>query len=222
MSFGVSRAALLRPSICTPARRLQSSSNLLSSMHRGAPIDIHPEVEDALATNKPVVALESTIITHGMPQPTNLQTARSVESIVRSTGSIPATIGIVGGRVKIGLTLSELEYLADIRSHTSIVKISRRDIAPAIAHKSDGGTTCSATLIFAALSGIKVLKDFLSIVTFAKHIYSCRSLQLEGENCHILSLTVLNTVKSWRRTSRRRKVYVVHTLPVLLRESCNF
>ena len=117
-------------------------------------MDIHPEVEDALAHNKPVVALESTIITHGMPYPTSIDMARSVESIVRSTGSIPATIGIIGGRVKIGLEPHELERLA--RRTANPTKISRRDIGAAIALKSDGGTTCSSTLIFAALAGIRV------------------------------------------------------------------
>jgi len=112
-------------------------------------------VEDALASGKPVVALESTIITHGMPYPTSLEMAQSVERIVRSTGSVPATIAIVGGRIKIGLQPAELEYLADQRSKTA-VKLSRRDIAAAIALKQDGGTTCCSTLIFAALAGIKV------------------------------------------------------------------
>jgi pseudouridine-5'-phosphate glycosidase/pseudouridine kinase len=113
-------------------------------------------VEDALATGKPVVALESTIITHGMPYPTSLQMAQSVEKIVRSTGSIPATIAVIEGRIKIGLHPAELERLADQRSTSNAVKLSRRDIATAIALKKDGGTTCCSTLIFAALAGIKV------------------------------------------------------------------
>lgn len=117
-------------------------------------IDIHPEVLEALQSHKPVVALESTIITHGMPRPVNLTTARSVEQIVRSTGSIPATIGLIDGRVKVGLQPSELERLAE-GTH-SPVKLSRRDIGAAIALRRDGGTTCSSTLIFAAAVGIKV------------------------------------------------------------------
>ncbi|GBE78003.1 Pseudouridine-metabolizing bifunctional protein [Sparassis crispa] len=88
-----------------------------------------------------------------MPHPVNLETARTVEGIVREAGAIPATIGIIGGRVKIGLKARELEYLADAKA---AIKISRRDIGPAIATGKDGGTTCSATLIFAALAGIKV------------------------------------------------------------------
>src|ERR1700733_9427146 len=94
-----------------------------------------------------------------MPYPKNIETAQSVERVVRSTGAVPATIGLIGGRVKIGLELPELERLADTKSNPSVVKLSRRDIAPAIAMKRDGGTTCSATLIFAALAGIKVRND---------------------------------------------------------------
>ena len=103
-----------------------------------------------------MVALETTIVTHGMPQPTNLETARAVENIVRSQGAIPATMGIIGGRIKIGLHPNELEHLADVQSNPSVVKVSRRDLAPAIALKRDGGTTCSTTLMFAAMAGIKV------------------------------------------------------------------
>ncbi|ETW86879.1 hypothetical protein HETIRDRAFT_377513 [Heterobasidion irregulare TC 32-1] len=142
--------------------RLRSAypASLTRALDRGAFIDIHPEVADALATNKPVVALETTIITHGMPYPVNLETAKSVERNVRSTGAIPATIGVIGGRVKIGLEPVQLEYLADIKTNPSSVKLSRRDLAAAIALKKDGGTTCSTTLIFAALAGIKAYNAF--------------------------------------------------------------
>ncbi|KAG1749941.1 indigoidine synthase A-like protein [Suillus paluster] len=131
-----------------------NASSLAAARKRQAPIDVHPEVEDALASGKPVVALESTIITHGMPYPTSLETAQSLERIVRSTGSVPATIAVLGGRIKIGLHPAELERLADQTKPTA-VKLSRRDIAAAIALKKDGGTTCCSTLIFAALAGIK-------------------------------------------------------------------
>jgi len=129
---------------------------LISARERGVPIDVHPQVEQALVERQPVVALETTIVTHGMPHPVNLETAKSVEQHVRSAGAIPATIGVIGGRVKIGLQTAQLEYLADSHTNTGPVKLSRRDIAAAIALKKDGGTTCSATLIFAALAGIKV------------------------------------------------------------------
>ncbi|KAJ3720036.1 indigoidine synthase A-like protein [Lentinula raphanica] len=119
-------------------------------------LDVHPEVREALATKKPVVALETTLVTHGFPYPTNFNLSNSLENIVRSTGAIPATIGIVEGRIKIGLEQAELEQLANPPILGSVVKISRRDIAPAVSMKAFGGTTCSATLIFAALAGIKV------------------------------------------------------------------
>jgi hypothetical protein len=145
-------------------RGLSTSTNQLAGLSRslqlGAPIDVHPEVEHALQNHLPVVALESTIITHGMPYLTNLTTARSVENIVRSTGAIPATIGLVSGRIKIGLTSHELERLADVDQNKG-VKLSRRDLGPAIAAKRDGGTTCSTTLIFAALAGIKVRSSLI-------------------------------------------------------------
>ncbi|KAI6008229.1 indigoidine synthase A-like protein [Pisolithus orientalis] len=136
-----------------PCRRFLTSQ-FRSLQETGAPVDIHPEVEEALSHNKPVVALESTIITHGMPYPTSIDMARSVENTVRSTGCIPATIGIIDGRVKIGLEPSQLERLAS-RSGNPL-KISRRDISAAIVSERDGGTTCSSTLIFAALAGIRV------------------------------------------------------------------
>ncbi|KAG5724658.1 Pseudouridine-5'-phosphate glycosidase [Termitomyces sp. T112] len=121
---------------------------------RGAVVDIHPEVEEALASNKPVVALETALITHGFPYPANSALALSLENIVKAQGSLPATIGLIDGRVKIGLENKEIERLAS--KEKGPAKISRRDIAAAMALKSDGGTTCSATLIFAALAGIKV------------------------------------------------------------------
>jgi pseudouridylate synthase / pseudouridine kinase len=131
-------------------------ASLISAREKGAPIDVHPEVEQALVENRPLVALETTIVTHGMPYPVNLETAQSVERHVRSAGAIPAIIGVIGGRVKIGLESTQLEHLADLRANPGSVKLSRRDIAAAMALKKDGGTTCSATLIFAALAGIKV------------------------------------------------------------------
>nr|GAT44149.1 indigoidine synthase A-like protein [Mycena chlorophos] len=117
---------------------------------------IHPEVQEALATGKPVVALETALTTHGLPPPINLQTTLALENTVRSTGCVPATIGIVAGRVKIGLERPEIERLADVDRAPRSVKISRRDISSALALKVDGGTTIAATLIFAALAGIKV------------------------------------------------------------------
>lgn len=139
-------------------------ATLSRALDNGAPIDIHPQVLDALLTRKPIVALESTIITHGMPHPTNLETALSVERNVASTGAVPATIGLIGGRIKYGLERGELEYLAS--TTTESVKLSRRDLAAAMALKKDGGTTCSTTLILAALAGIKVCVDDLYRILF--------------------------------------------------------
>ena len=118
--------------------RSYATSPSLEALRNIGPVDVHPEVQDALAAKKPIVALETTIVTHGMPQPVNLQTARSVEGIVRGTGAVPATMGIVQGRIKIGLEPQELEYLADVKSNPSVVKVSRRDIGPAIALRRDG------------------------------------------------------------------------------------
>lgn len=154
--FDMLRRCLSRHPHKLVAARGNHTHFLDEAIHRGAPIDVHPEVQDALHHNRPIVALETTIVTHGMPYSTNLETARSVENIVRKNDAIPATIGIIEGRVKIGLSPNELERLADVKGNPSIVKVSRRDIGPAISQRRDGGTTCSATLIFAALAGIKV------------------------------------------------------------------
>lgn len=151
---------MLRPITRTLSSSVRTTrglpSSLISARERGVLIDVHPEVEQALVEKQPLVALETTIVTHGMPYPVNLETAKSVERHVRSAGAIPATIGVIEGRVKIGLESSQLEYLADLHSNPGSVKLSRRDIAAAMALKKNGGTTCSATLIFAALAGIKV------------------------------------------------------------------
>lgn len=116
-------------------------------------IDISSEVVSALKENKPVVALESTIISHGMPYPVNVETALKVEEIVRGNGAIPATIGIMEGKLKVGLTVEEIEHFA---KNDDIVKVSRRDIPFIIAKKLNGATTVAATMIIASLAGIKV------------------------------------------------------------------
>jgi pseudouridine-5'-phosphate glycosidase len=117
-------------------------------------IDIHPEVQEALANNKPVVALESTIISHGMPYPKNLETALACEKIVRDNGAIPATIAIINGKIKVGLSKGEIDYLA--KSGAQIVKASRRDIPYLLSQKIDGATTVASTMIAADLAGIQV------------------------------------------------------------------
>ncbi|KFA96966.1 Pseudouridine-5'-phosphate glycosidase [Vibrio mediterranei] len=117
-------------------------------------LDIQPEVAQALAENKPVVALESTIISHGMPYPRNVETALLVEETIRESGAIPATIAIIKGRLKVGLDKEQIEYLG--KAGTSVTKVSRRDIPFMVAGEKDGATTVAATMILAEMAGIRV------------------------------------------------------------------
>ena len=117
-------------------------------------LDVNPEVAAAIAAGKPVVALESTIISHGMPYPQNVETALKVEEIIRSNGAVPATIAILGGRLKAGLTKDEIEYLG--KQGQKVAKASRRDLPILAARGADGATTVAATMIVAAMAGIRV------------------------------------------------------------------
>ena len=117
-------------------------------------LDISPEVQQALADGKPVVALESTIISHGMPYPKNVETAMLVEKTIRENGAVPATIAIIGGRLKAGLSPEEIEYLG--KSGRQVAKVSRRDLAAIVARGADGATTVTTTMIIAHMAGIKV------------------------------------------------------------------
>lgn len=117
-------------------------------------LDISPEVQQALADGKPVVALESTIISHGMPYPKNVETAMLVEKTIRENGAVPATIAIIGGRLKAGLSPEEIEYLG--KSDRKVAKVSRRDLAAIVARGADGATTVTTTMIIAHMAGIKV------------------------------------------------------------------
>ena len=116
-------------------------------------IDYSEEVKKAIGMNKPLVALESTIISHGMPYPKNVETALMCEDVVRKNGAVPATIAIIKGRIKVGLTHEEIEYLANAKG---ILKMSRRDIPAVIAQNQDGAATVAATMIIANLAGIKI------------------------------------------------------------------
>ncbi|MEP9371407.1 pseudouridine-5'-phosphate glycosidase [Mesorhizobium sp. KR1-2] len=116
-------------------------------------VDIHAPVAEALASGKPVVALESTIITHGMPYPQNSEMAANVEKIIRDEGAVPATIAVIDGRLKIGLSDAEREALAKT---TGTMKLSRADLAFAVAQGRTGGTTVAGTMIAAHLAGIRV------------------------------------------------------------------
>ncbi len=117
-------------------------------------LDINSEVAAALAEGKPVVALESTIISHGMPYPQNVETALNVERIVRENGAVPATIAVIGGRLKAGLTPEEIEYFG--KKGQAIAKASRRDLAVLCARGEDGATTVTTTMIIAHMAGIKI------------------------------------------------------------------
>ena len=116
-------------------------------------IDIHPEVENAIENKQPIVALESTIISHGMPYPKNAETAFMVEETVRSNKAIPATIAIINGRLKVGLTNEEIEFLA---TNEEVKKVSRRDLPITIAQQLSGSTTVASTMIIASLARIAV------------------------------------------------------------------
>ena len=117
-------------------------------------LDLHADVAAALAAGHPVVALESTIIAHGMPWPQNAETALAVEAEVRAHGGVPATIAVLDGRLKVGLTHAEIERLG--RSGPELTKLSRRDLPVVVARGGSGATTVAATMIVAALAGIRV------------------------------------------------------------------
>ena len=117
-------------------------------------LDVSPEVAEAIAAGKPVVALESTIISHGMPYPQNVETALKVESIIRENGAVPATIAILGGRLKAGLTPEEIEYLGK-KGH-EVTKASRRDLAVLVSKGADGATTVTTTMMIAYMAGIRI------------------------------------------------------------------
>ena len=117
-------------------------------------LHITDEIKQALASGTAIVALESTIISHGLPYPENVTIARAIEQVVRDNGAIPATIAILDGKIKIGLSASDLETLA--HPDSTIIKVSRRDIGSVIARKANGATTVASTMIFAEMAGISV------------------------------------------------------------------
>ena len=117
-------------------------------------LDVAPEVAAAVAAGKPVVALESTIISHGMPYPQNVETALKVEEIIRENGAVPATIAIIGGRLKAGCTREEIEHLG--KAGAAVAKASRRDLAVLVSKGADGATTVTTTMIIAHMAGIRI------------------------------------------------------------------
>ncbi|SFL33364.1 pseudouridine-5'-phosphate glycosidase [Halanaerobium salsuginis] len=116
-------------------------------------LEIKSDVKEAIAAGKPVVALESTIIAHGMPYPENIDTALEIEEIIRENGAVPATIGIISGKIKVGLTRKEVEFLG---KSDDVLKVSRRDLPYVLAAKKHGATTVAGTMIAADLAGIKI------------------------------------------------------------------
>lgn len=117
-------------------------------------LQLSPEVDKALREGRAVVALESTIISHGMPYPQNVETALRVEQTIRDNGAVPATVAVIGGRLKAGCTPEEIEYLG--KKGQAVTKASRRDLPVLIARGEDGATTVTTTMIIAAMAGIKV------------------------------------------------------------------
>lgn len=117
-------------------------------------LDVAPEVQAALQQGKPVVALESTIISHGMPYPKNVETALLVEQTIRANGAVPATIAVIGGRLKAGLSREEIEYLG--KTGRGVAKASRRDLPALVARGADGATTVATTMIIANMAGIRI------------------------------------------------------------------
>ena len=117
-------------------------------------LSVSAPVAEALSKGKPVVALESTIISHGMPYPQNVETALKVEAAIREAGAVPATIAVIGGKLKAGLTPEEIEYLG--KKGTAVTKASRRDLPVLVARGEDGATTVTTTMIIASMAGIKV------------------------------------------------------------------
>jgi pseudouridylate synthase len=117
-------------------------------------LDFSPEVAEALSAKKPIVALESTIITHGMPYPRNVETARSVEEAAREMGAVPATIAVIDGRFRVGLSGQEIERLGELTG--GVVKASRRDLALVAARHGSAGTTVAATMFIAGLAGVEI------------------------------------------------------------------
>ncbi len=117
-------------------------------------LDISPEVAAALREGRPVVALESTIISHGMPYPKNVETAMLVEKTIRENGAVPATVAVIGGRLKAGLSGAEIEYLG--KAGRNVAKASRRDLPVLVAQGCDGATTVTTTMMIAHMAGIQV------------------------------------------------------------------
>ena len=117
-------------------------------------LEVSPRIREALDNNRPVVTLESTIISHGMPYPRNVETALKVEEVVRSCGAEPATVAVIGGKLKVGISEEEITHLG--KKGLGVIKASRRDLPVLCARGEDGATTVAATMILSALAGVQV------------------------------------------------------------------
>ncbi len=147
-------------------------------------LKIHPEVRDALHEGRAVVALESTIIAHGMPYPKNIETAQRVESIVREQGAVPATIAILNGQLSVGLDAEELECVGN---SGDFIKVSRRDIPLIVARKVNGATTVASTMYIASLAGIRV---FVTGGIGGVHRGAARSLDISADLMELAATNV--------------------------------
>ena len=182
-------------------------------------VDISKEVQDALKTDKAVVALESTIISHGMPYPQNLETALAVENIIRNEGAFPATIAISGGRIKIGLSRQELQQFAQ---NSDLVKVSRRDLPIVLSKKLSGGTTVAATLICAQIAGIPV---FVTGGIGGVHRENENSMDVSAdlmELAHTNVAVVCAGIKSILDIPRTLEYLETHGVPVIGYQTADF
>ena len=181
-------------------------------MELGKWMDISDEIQNSIKENGPVVALESTIISHGMPFPQNLETALQVEKIIRKEGAIPATIAVVEGRIKIGLSNLELEQFAQ---GTKTVKVSSRDLSLAISQKQDGGTTVAATMICARMAGISI---FVTGGIGGVHRGSEKTMDISGdlmELAHTNVVVVCAGIKSILDIPRTLEYLETQGVPVI-------
>lgn len=175
-------------------------------------LDIHPEVAAALAEGRAVVALESTIISHGMPFPQNVEMARGVEDVVRAHGAVPATIAVLGGRLKVGLTPEELHLLA---TDPGVEKISTRDLPVTVALGRHGATTVASTMRVAALAGIRV---FATGGTGGVHRGAERSMDVSADLLELAQTDVCVVsagVKSILDIGLTLEVLETHGIPAL-------
>ena len=175
-------------------------------------LDIHPEVAAALAEGRAVVALESTIISHGMPFPQNVEMARGVEDVVRAHGAVPATIAVLGGRLKVGLTPEELHLLA---TDKGVEKISNRDLPVTVALGRHGETTVASTMRVAALAGIRV---FATGGTGGVHRGAERSMDVSADLLELAQTDVCVVsagVKSILDIGLTLEVLETHGIPAL-------